>query len=166
MTNGEVSNACCGIINSPFTQSLDPETTNTANISLSHTETAAFGLIQDDAFGGARVSTTSSYSWILPGEDPSTIFADAGLITHMNFLIPLLPAGWTVLVAGVDTYLFTEGIIAGVTGVQSSVFFSTDADAVAVASVPIPASLPLLISALAGLRIVCRQRIEDQATQS
>lgn len=148
-TTGEFSNPGFGIFNSPFTQTFDPGTSNTVTIFADHTQVASYGVDQVDAFGGAKISVTGSYFWILPGENPVDVFplATADDIAHFNFLIGLLPVDWTILISGVEFYEFTTGVGAGALGGFSKTIFSTDPGAVAF--VPIPGD-PSAILACAG----------------
>jgi hypothetical protein len=149
LNTGEFTNSGLAVSNSPFSQTLSAGTTNTVTISPDHTLSVSFALDQSDDFGGHTLSFTGDFFWILPGENPADVFTDPGRIAHFNFLIPLLPPEWTILVSGFESYIFTSGFLNGLSGASTTTGFSTDPGAVAV--VPVPAVLPLFSLALAGL---------------
>lgn len=96
---------------------------------------------------------TSIGSWTILGDDPADLFpGNDGLIAHYNFLMGLLPNGWTVLATSFDSYTTSSTNIFsnGVSGVTSVVQYSLDPNAVP-APVPVPPMLPIFLFALAGL---------------
>jgi hypothetical protein len=91
----------------------------------------------------------SAGAFVVRGQDPATLFS-GDLVTHLNFLIPLLPSNWNILYVAAESYQQIGGPFAG---------FNT---VVAYSVVPVPAALPLFAVALGGLAAVRRRRIQHR----
>ncbi|MEM7543268.1 MAG: hypothetical protein AAF384_17035 [Pseudomonadota bacterium] len=94
----------------------------------------------------------TGYSW-LRGEDLNLLPIPPGVIAHFNAISGLLPGNWSgVALLDVNTSVLS-GPNLGYQARQVSTVFYTNTD---VTVIPIPATLPLLVSAL-GLLIARRQ---------
>lgn len=109
--------------------------------------------------------TVNAGAYLLPDQDAATVFAgDADLIALMNYFKAELDDNvatedWTFLGVELTSFFAVDPItglaLSGPTGLGSQAFYSLDAGA---APVPLPATLPFLISGLSGLFAFIRRR--------
>ena len=148
----ETSNNGVPFFNFATQGTFDDSLTNTSTVNADRTSTATYHMV--DNFG-QKFTYTGSYVWLLPGDDPAAHISDPDLLAHVDFLLPLLPAGWTTFTTGLESYVITAGSFSGTQGALTKAFYSLDPSAV---PVPVPAALPFLVSGLASLGAWQRRR--------
>ena len=126
-TFGEWSSNVLGTFNNAFTQTLDVGAPSIFTINQDQTYTSSF-VLHDSAFGG-RIAFTGSGRYLLNGQDPATLYT-GDLLTHFNFVTPLLLNSWTSVAHETQTYEVLDGQFAGTTGGNTLTFFSTGSAAI------------------------------------
>ncbi len=121
---GEWNSYFLNSFNNGFTQTLNSGTPSQITINEDQTYTTSF-VLDDDGFGG-RIHLTGSGEYLLAGQDASSLYA-GDLLTHFDFVTPLLPDGWTGVAHEVQTYEVLDGDYAGTTGVNTLTFYTFDA---------------------------------------
>lgn len=148
----ETSNNGVPFFNFATQATFDDSLANTFTASADRTSTATYHMV--DSLG-QKFTYTGSYVWLLPSDDPAAYIGDPELLAHVEFLLPLLPTGWTTFTTGLETYVITAGSFSGTQGALTKAFYSLDPSA---APVPVPAALPFLVSGLASLGVWQRRR--------
>jgi len=120
---GEWNSYGLNSFNNFFSQSLNTGTPSQITINEDQTYTTSF-VLDDDAFGG-RIRLTGSGEYLLAGQDASSLYA-GDLLTHFDFVTPLLPDGWVGVAHEVQTYEVLDGAYAGTTGINTLTFYTFD----------------------------------------
>lgn len=123
------------MFNNWFTQSLHSSSSSTITINEDQTYTTSFVLDDFSPISG-RIQFTGSGRYLLNGQSASALYS-GDLLTHFNFVTPLLPAEWVGVAHETQTYEVLDGPYAGLTGYNTMTFYSMDPQAVPVPAVPV-----------------------------
>ena len=120
---GEWNNNAALLFNQPFAQSLDFASAN--SITINHDQSYTDSFVVNDSISGGRLQVTGAGHYLLNGQDPTTLYS-GGLLTHFNFVTPLLPTNWIGVAQETENWSVLDGQFAGLTGVNTLTFYSTD----------------------------------------
>ena len=121
--NGQWNNNATSTFNHFFFQRLNSVATN--SIAINHDQSYTDSFVVNDSLSGGRLQVTGSGHYLLNGQDPAALYS-GGSLTHFNFVTPLLPNNWTGVAQESQNWSVLDGPFAGVTGVNTLTFYSTD----------------------------------------
>ncbi|MBI2799084.1 MAG: VPLPA-CTERM sorting domain-containing protein [Gammaproteobacteria bacterium] len=110
--------------NQPFSQSLNTASAHTLTINPDQSYTDSF-VANDVGSVNGRIQVTGTGHYLLNGQNPTSLYS-GDLLTHFNFVKPLLPTDWQGVAQESQSWTVLDGAFAGVTGFNTLTFYSQD----------------------------------------
>ena len=155
---GEASCTICGpfnFINAPISATLAPGgpytgSLTSAGVGMFNTLNQSTTTIVSSSINETVSSTTFNVGGVdfgvvlQRGQSPETVFAgNAAVISHFNFIVPLLPSNWASVATDLQSIEILDGPRAGLSGIQTLTSYT-------LAPVPLPPAVILLGFAILG----------------
>ena len=112
------------LFNQPLSQSLNTASAHTITINHDQSYTDSF-VANDIGSVNGRIQVTGTGHYLLNGQNPTSLYS-GDLLTHFNFVTPLLPTDWQGVAQESQSWTVLDGAFAGVTGFNTLTFYSQD----------------------------------------